>query len=129
VHESSEIRETMLRFYDRRGAADGAAYDDLVSRDFVLSVGTAPGEQFGDREVVRGHFSTPGVAFEPGSIVAYEDGDLGWAFDEPTATFGSITAPVRVTAVLHREDASWKIVHLHFSAALPDEQLAQLATA
>jgi hypothetical protein len=119
----------MLRFYDRRAAADEAAYDDLVSREFVLSVGTAPGEQFGDREVVRGHFSTPGVSFAAGPIIAYEDGDLGWAFDEPIATFGSITARVRVTAVLHREDGSWKIVHLHFSAAIPDEQLAVLATA
>ena len=77
---------------------------------------------------MRGHFSTPGVRFDPGTIVAYEQGDVGWAYDEPTATFGPISdVPIRVTAVLRHEGGQWKIVHLHFSAAVPDEQLAALA--
>jgi ketosteroid isomerase-like protein len=127
VRESPQIREAMLRFYDRRGAADADAYDELVAAEVVHTVGTGPGERFDDREVIRGHFATPGVSFMPGAIVAYEDGDVGWAFDEPTADFGPVHGvPLRVTAVLRREDGRWKIVHLHFSAAVPDEELARL---
>jgi ketosteroid isomerase-like protein len=31
----------------------------------------------------------------------------------------------RVTGVLRREDDDWKIVHLHFSVGVPDEEAIQ----
>jgi len=127
MRESSEVRDALLRFYDRRSAADASAYDEIVSPELVVTVGTAPGERFEDREEVRGHFATAGVQIEAGTPLAYEQGDVGWAYDEPIVSFGELRGiPVRLTAVFHRRDEHFQIVHLHFSVAVPDEQLESL---
>jgi ketosteroid isomerase-like protein len=56
----------------------------------------------------------------------YEDGAVGWGIDHPSSVLpdGSYL-PTRLTAVLHHEDGEWKIVHLHFSVGVPDEQAIQ----
>lgn len=43
--ESTEVRDAMLRFYDRLSASDVASFDTIVSSDSAtLVIGTAPGE-------------------------------------------------------------------------------------
>lgn len=32
----------------------------------------------------------------------------------------------RLTAVLHREDGRWKLVHMHVSVGVPDEEVGEL---
>jgi ketosteroid isomerase-like protein len=32
----------------------------------------------------------------------------------------------RVTAVLRRDDGTWKLVHAHFSVGVPDEEVVEL---
>jgi ketosteroid isomerase-like protein len=32
----------------------------------------------------------------------------------------------RLTAVLHREDGVWKLVHMHVSVGVPDEEVVEL---
>jgi hypothetical protein len=32
----------------------------------------------------------------------------------------------RLTAVVHREDGRWKIVHMHWSVGVPDEEVIAL---
>jgi hypothetical protein len=51
---------------------------------------------------------------------------MGFALDTPAFVFpdGS-TLPTRLTAVLRSEDGEWKIVHLHFSVGVPDEEAVQ----
>lgn len=59
---------------------------------------------------------------------AYEERPLGWGVDEPSFVFpdGS-RLPTRLTAVLCQEDDDWKVVHLHFSVGVPDEQAMHAA--
>lgn len=45
---------------------------------------------------------------------------MGWAFDCVTFHMpGGARLPSRLTAVLREEDGAWKIVHAHFSVAVP----------
>ena len=66
--------------------------------------------------------------FEAGEDPAgYEEGSLGWFVDEPTFFFpdGS-SMDTRLTAVMHQEEGRWKLVHMHLSVGVPDEQVVEL---
>lgn len=43
--------------------------------------------------------------------------------DDWIATYGQM---MLLTAVLREEDGDWKVVHLHFSVGVPDEEAMQL---
>jgi SnoaL-like domain len=76
-----------------------------------------------ERERMRFGFETEGVTLESRSPRGYEEGSLGWVVDEPR--FGFPDGPsfdCRVTAVVRREEAVWRIVHAHFSVGVPDDE-------
>ncbi len=128
MDESAEVRDAMLRFYERLSASDVAAFDDLVSRDpATLVIGTAPGELVRDRERLKFGFEAEGVTLEARDPHGYAEGNLAWFVDTPLFGFpdGS-RIDVRLTAVLVREDEKWKLVHGHFSVGVPDEEVAEL---
>ena len=125
---SPDIMATMQEFYRRMlgGDADGA--NDLVSRDpAIVFIGSA-GEWVDDQETFRSGRLDPGEGLVAGpSPVAYERDDVGWFADQATWVFGDGTkAEMRVSAVLEREPAGWRIVHTHLSAAVPDDQCVML---
>lgn len=128
MKRSGEVRAAMLRFYERFSAGDTAAFDALVSREREsMSIGTAPHEWHDEREQWRHKFAPPGVRLEAGPIKAWEEGSVGWLADRPSFVLpDGLRIPTRVTAVLHREDGSWKIVNLHVSAGMPDEMLFEM---
>jgi ketosteroid isomerase-like protein len=126
---SEGVRDAMLRFYDRLSASDVASFDSLISGDAAtLVIGTAPGEWVTDRARLRFGFEAEGLGIDAGDEPAgYENGDVGWFVDEPTYRFpdGSLML-TRLTAILQREDDAWKIVHLHVSVGVPDEEVTTL---
>jgi hypothetical protein len=129
MERSDEVRDTMLRFYDRITASDVSAFDELISSSpDTLVIGTAPGEWVRERPRLRFGFETEGVTLEAGKDPAgYEEGSMGWAVDEPLFGFPDGSAMrVRLTMVMRREDGRWKIVHSHFSSGVPDEEVAAL---
>jgi hypothetical protein len=66
---------------------------------------------------------------EPADPEGYAEGPLGWLFDQPTfAMPDGSSFKTRVTAVLRNEDGDWRIVHAHFSVAVPDEEVVELAS-
>jgi SnoaL-like domain len=82
MEQSAEVRDALLRFYDRLSA---------------------------------------------GEPVGYEEGSLGWVVDEPTFFFPDGSAmQTRLTAVLHREDGTWKLLHMHVSVGVPDDEVVEL---
>lgn len=92
MRQSADVRETMLRFYDRLSAGDVESFDELVSEEpATLVIGTAPGEWVTEREQLRFGFETEGFRIEDGDPTGYEEGLLGWVADEPT--FFSRAAP------------------------------------
>jgi hypothetical protein len=128
MQPSGEVREAMLRFYDRLSASDVASFDQLVSQDpATLIIGTAPGEWVTERDRLRFGFETEGVRIQAAQPVGYEEGSLGWVVDEPMFFFPDGSAmKTRLTAVLRREDGAWKLVHMHVSVRVPDDEVVEL---
>ena len=128
MRQSAEVRDAMLRFYDRVSASDVESFDELVSQEATLIIGTAPGEWVTERDRMRFGFEAEGVRLEAGDNPAgYEEGSLGWFVDEPSFFFPDGSAmSTRLTAILHQEDGRWKLVHMHVSVGVPDEEVVEL---
>ena len=125
---SSEVRDTMLEFYRRmlEGESDGA--NALISTDpATLFIGSA-GEWVDDQAVLRGAGQVDTEGLVPGdNPVAYVNGDVGWFADQPSWVFADGSrAQMRMSAVLQREPAGWRIVHSHLSIGVPDNECVAL---
>ncbi len=128
MRQSEEVRDAWLRFCERLSAGDVASFDELVTQEPVaLIIGTAPGEWVTERDRMRFGFEAEGLRLEAKDPVGYEEGSLGWAVDQPAFVFpdGSVMQ-TRLTAVMHQEDSRWKLVHMHVSVGVPDEQVVDL---
>jgi hypothetical protein len=128
MRQSAEVREAMLRFYDRLSASDVASFDRLVSQEpATLVIGTAPGEWVTERDRLRFGFEAEGVRIEAGEPLGYEEGSLGWVVDQPRFFLPDGSAmQTRLTAVLRREGGAWKLVHMHVSVGVPDDEVVEL---
>jgi hypothetical protein len=129
VQESAAVIDAMLRFYDRLSANDVASFDSIVSSEPMTEViGTAPGERVTERARLRFGFEAEGVRFEPGpSPVGYQEGTVGYVVDEPTLFYPDGSGiRTRLTGVWHQEDGAWKLVHMHVSVGVPDEEVVEL---
>jgi ketosteroid isomerase-like protein len=131
MEESAEVRDAILRFYERfsAGDPDGFAHG-LADVPGVSVIGSGPDEGHDDRESWVDAYRT-GIAelrltLRGDDPRGYEDGTLGWGVDRPSFVLpdGSYL-PTRMTAVLHNEAGDWKVVHLHFSVGVPDEEAMQ----
>lgn len=129
MKQSAEVRDAMLQFYDRLTASDVASFDLLVSSDpATLVIGTAPGEWVTERPRLRFGFEVEGVGFKAGqNPMGYEEGTMGWVVDEPVLAYpdGS-SIQTRLTAVWHNKDGRWKLIHMHVSVGVPDEEVVEL---
>ncbi|MDH5312842.1 MAG: nuclear transport factor 2 family protein [Actinomycetota bacterium] len=125
MQSSPDVRAAMLRFYDRLSAGDVDAFDSIVSSDpATVVIGTAIGEIHRDRAKLRAGFEAEGIELVASDPVAYEEESMGWVIDEPTFVFGDVGRVVtRLTAVFHREGDTWKLVHMHASVGVPDEEV------
>ena len=129
MQESAGVREALLRYYDRFSANDRDSFDRLVSREAGLVIGTNWPEWYDDRETWRKQFGGGGeVGVEAGDARGYEQGSVGWVVDTPSFVLpdGS-KLRTRLTGVLLSEDGDWKLVQLHVSGGIPDEELVRLA--
>jgi SnoaL-like protein len=135
MRPSEDIRQGILRFYERFSAGDPDGFDAGLARtDGVSVIGTAPEEGHDNREdwvkAYREGIAAAGLRLEGTAPRGYEEGSVGFGTDRPSFVLpdGS-RLPTRLTAVLRREDDDWKVVHLHFSVGVPDEEAIQPATA
>lgn len=137
MQRSDGVRDGMLRFYERFSAGDAAGFAAVIADGEGVSViGTGPGEGHDERDdwiatygqMMQGEMA--GTRLEGNDPRAYAQGSLGWGVDEPSFVFpdGS-RLPTRLTAVLTEEDGDWKVVHLHFSVGVPDDEAMQLTKA
>ena len=127
MQESRAVTEAWLRFCD--GVSNGRVeeFDDIVSNEAKLIIGTAPGENVSDRQAMRFGFEAEGVTLESRSAQGYEEGSMGWVVDEPRFGFPDGSGmDCRVTAVARKETETWRLVHAHFSVGVPDEEVVEL---
>jgi hypothetical protein len=94
----------------------------------TLVIGTSPGEWVTERERLRFGFEAEGLEIAPGPAPAgFENGPVGWFVDEPTYTFpGGDQMRTRLTSVLQWDDEAWRIVHMHVSVGVPDDEVVEL---
>jgi hypothetical protein len=128
MRQSEEVKNAWLRFCERLSTGDVASFDELVSQDpAALIIGTAPGEWVTERDRMRFGFEAEGVRLEAKDPVGYEEGSLGWVVDQPAFILPDGSAmQTRLTAVMRQEDGRWKLVHMHLSVGVPDEQVVDL---
>lgn len=127
MRDSSAVREAWLAFCDAISRGEVERFDDIVSQDANLIIGTAPGEMVTERDRMRFGFETEGVTLESRDARAYEEGTLGWAVDEPRFGFPDGSGmDCRVTSVFQREGDAWRMVHAHFSIGVPDDEVVDL---
>lgn len=125
---STEIRDTMLELYRRMLAGEADEANDLISRDPALVFIGSAGEWVDDQDTLRAGTQEAGEGLIAGhSPVAYADGDMGFFADQPTWLFADGTkAEMRLTAVLRREAPGWRVINVHMSVAVPDDQCVML---
>ena len=125
---SSEITSTMLGFYRRMLAGESDQANDLISRDPALVFIGSAGEWIDDQDALRSGTQEPGEGLIAGpSPSAWARGDVGYYVDRPTWLFADGTkAEMRLSAVLQREAGGWRIVQVHQSVAVPDDQCVML---
>jgi hypothetical protein len=127
MHESEAVREGMLGFYERFSAGDPDAFADGISEAPGVSViGSGPDEGHDDRAdwiaAYEQGVAAAGLRLEGDDPRGYEEGSLGWGIDRPAFVLpDGGRLPTRLTAVLRHEDGEWKVVHLHFSVGVPDQ--------
>lgn len=128
MEESQAVTDAISAFYERFSAADAERFAAGISDCPGVSViGSAPGEGHDDREswiaAYASQISQLGITLRGESQRGYAEGTLGFGVDTPSFVLpdGS-TLPTRLTAVLREESGEWKIVHLHFSVGVPDEE-------
>jgi SnoaL-like protein len=127
MRQSEEVRDAMLRYCERLSADDVASFEELVSQEATLIIGTAPGEWVPERDMMRFSFEAEGGRLEAKDPVGYEEGSLGWVVDQPTFVFPDGWAiQTRLTAVMRQEDGRWKLVQMHLSVGVPDEEVVKL---
>ncbi len=125
---STEVRDTVLELYRRMLAGESDAANDLISRDPALIFIGSAGEWIDDQATLRSGTQVPGEGLVAGpNPIGYANGDVGWFADQPTWLFEDGTsAEMRLTAVLQREPEGWRIVNVHMSVAVPDDQCVVL---
>ncbi len=125
---SNEIRDTVLQMYRHMLAGEGDAANELISRDPALVFIGSAGEWIDDQDTLRAGQQVAGEGLVPGpNPIGYANGDVGWFVDQPTWQFADGTsAAMRLTAVLQHEAVGWRIVNVHMSVAVPDDQCVML---
>lgn len=124
MQESQAVREAVELFYERLSAGDvkGTAGTISVDEDsFVIGTQNIGTGRPAWLDSVQEN-ATYGIAFEGGAVRGFEEGEMGWAVDEPTIVLPDGTRlTLRMTAIVRREDGVWRLVHQHYSWAVPDE--------
>lgn len=130
MKESDGIKNTLLEFFAKAGQRYGFTAERYFSKQAgTLAIGTDPDEWWTSHEQISHAFQQdnqtlgPLLEYLPGSLSVFEEGSVGWAAYKllvhmPTGKKIS----VRVTAVFHMEDESWKIVQHHASIGVPNAE-------
>lgn len=126
---SADLEQFMLRLYQAFSRGDVVFLERVNSKERgLLTIGTDPSEWWeGYNEVTRIYRTqlkelSEDLQIAPGKPKAFTEGTVGWAADRPTFVVGGKQIPFRLTLVFHREDGEWKIVQMHASIGVANEE-------
>ena len=129
MERSPEVEQLAVAWLNGMKAGDPVAVAGLFAESEATTVvGNGAdqwftGDAYARRRVDQNFAEHGGIPFEPGSPVGWASGDTGWFADQVTLEFPAKTIPLRMTGVAVRQHSTWKLVQLHVSAAVSDEDL------
>jgi ketosteroid isomerase-like protein len=134
MQPSPDVRALIEQNFRDLAAKDADAILVLGSNEpGVVFVGTDPKEWFESlaaMEPVIRATAASGSGNMPADlyIQALQEGTVGWAAYHWTGHFpDGRTIQLRGTSVCHQESGVWKTVHTHWSVAVPDELVMNIA--
>jgi ketosteroid isomerase-like protein len=138
MEQSDELRDLTLRIYEAVHAGDLSFVERHLSRqEGAVFVGTDPNEWWEGYEAFleatraqEEAMGGDGLQIVPEQIQAYREGSVGWVIDRDSFQLPDGTeVPFRNSAVFLQEDNEWKLVHLHSSIGVRNEELSGDITA
>jgi hypothetical protein len=129
MERSPEVEQLAVAWLDGMKAGDPVAVASLfMESEATTVIGNGAdqwftGDAYAKKRVGQNLGEHGGIPFAPGSPVGWAAGDTGWFADQVTIEFPAKTIPLRMTGVALRQDGTWKLVQLHVSAAVSDEDL------
>ncbi|MDQ3862677.1 MAG: SpoIIE family protein phosphatase [Actinomycetota bacterium] len=140
MEQSDELRDLTLRFYEATATGDLSFLERYLSRqEGAVFLGTDPHERWEGfeafLEAMRAQAeaqwgAAAGMQIIPGQLQAYREGNVGWVIDcDPLFRLpDGLEMPFRSSWVFRRENGEWKLVHVHTSIGVRnDEALLQVA--
>jgi hypothetical protein len=131
VKPCEELKSIVLHHYQKfySGEQAGSVMDMYSNHEGVVIIGNDPQEWFEDRQSILSFLNAGGsskLEILVHDIKAFCEGSVGWTMDRVTVILpNGMDLPVRHTRIFHKEDDSWKLVHLHVSIAVPNESIGQ----
>ena len=130
MQPSPELRSVINGWFESVANGDTSWPDRYVSQmAAVRLVGTDPNEWVAGEKVAAFLKEEAGamggvVRISLGETEAYQEGSVGWGITQPTLVLpnGKQFSP-RWAAVFHQEAGEWKLVQLHASVGIPNEEL------
>ena len=131
MERSPELEQIIGGWFQAVSHGDTSWVDRHVSQQArVRLVGTDPNEWLDGEQVAEflkeeaKALAPMGVKVAAGEPEACREGTVGWGVTRPTLTLpnGKEISP-RWSAVFHQEDGQWKLVQLHASVGIPNEEL------
>ncbi len=131
MQRNEELAGYLTRLYASLDSGDVSVVGTLVSKEQgIVGIGTDPNEWWSGEMLARAfnvqipEMHASGMRFEAGDIQAYSEGSVGWTADQMTLRMPDGGAvPMRLTAVWHQEDGTWKMVQFHLSVGVPNEEM------
>ena len=129
MDRSREVEQLAAAWLAGMKAGDAAAVASLFAEGAATTViGNGAdqwftGDAYTGKRLAESLAEHGGIPFEPGSSMGWAAGDTGWFADQVTIAFPARTIPLRMTGVAVRQHGAWRLVQLHVSAAVSDEDL------
>ncbi len=110
---------------------DAQRMEERLSDDpDALAIGTDASEWAQGREEIMRFFRDAGpdgslqLTIPVREVAAYEDGDVGWGVVRIAFEVEGRDLPVRMTTVMRRESGEWRLLQMHASIGVPNDQMA-----
>ena len=130
METSQEIEELTRDLYAAMARSDADYFDRRVAGGtHALAIGTDPQEWWSGQDTVLHAFraqleATGGFPIQGGDVVGFERGDVGWAADRFRMSLPDGSEKKgRLTAVYELDGSDWKLVRVHVSFGIPNEEL------
>jgi SnoaL-like domain len=131
---SAELRDLCVALSEAHSRADASFIEHHVSgQEGILSIGSDPNEWIEGEQVLEAFKqalqvdvvrSSPSEDDFIKELDAFVEGTVGWASSRfRWMSKDGSEIPMRWTAVFHREDGEWKMVQVHASVGVPNEEV------